>query len=337
MTVYILGAGASVHAKYPLTNELGSRLIDWAAGPGVNEMCRVHLQELFEIYGDLRELEKILTDFDNESPDSKLRSYSREHRGRLRTYFTISIAEYFRTLRLNRAPLYDRFVREKLRAGDVVISFNYDVACELALRRAGLWEMSDGYGFSLDVPCFTKKSDITMLKLHGSTNWLELIFNGEVGIFQVSDNSLGPRPVIASGEFEFFGYPEGYRDPRGLRLGAASPAIIIPTQHKRFYTPTSFGRELETFWTDLWQEAERAINSAERIVVIGYSMPLADERAATLLLGNPNHALDVDVYSGSSTMAIRARFANAGYSRVYTSGISTFQDFLSTGEEVKTV
>lgn len=60
-------------------------------------------------------------------------------------------------------------------------------------------------------------------------------------------------------------------------------------------------------------QAARALNSSTKIVIIGYGMPTADERARDLLLGHSNPDADILVFSGSRTGAIREEFRKWGF------------------------
>jgi hypothetical protein len=327
MTTYIFGAGASRAAGYPLANELGNRLRDWAEQPTAHEMCRYSIRELFDIYGDLSNLEQVLSELDEPRPGSRVEAYSPEMRGRLRLYLRVAIAELFRILERGPAPLYERLAREKARAGDVIVTFNYDVACERELKRAGLWEISDGYGFSLNSEAIPP-SWVRVLKLHGSTNWLESAFAGNTGFFQAGPNAFGSRPVIPKGALEFFGYPSEFHDTEASRIFGAIPAMIMPTLNKRFYEQTSGGRELESFWEGLWDQAERALKSSEEIVIVGYSMGAADQKARNLLLGGPDRRARVGVFCGASTNSISSEFVARDYSNLYSFGEHLFEDYL---------
>ncbi len=55
--------------------------------------------------------------------------------------------------------------------------------------------------------------------------------------------------------------------------------MIMPALPKAFYFQTTFGQEWNGFWNGLWQSAESVAESAGDLVVIGYSLPIADERA----------------------------------------------------------
>lgn len=327
MTTYILGAGASRAAGYPLANELGKWLRDWADLPTAHPMCRDSIRELFNIYRDLSNLEQVLTELDEPRPGSRAAAHSREMRGRLRLYLRVAVSELFRTLEREPAPLYERLAREKAHPDDVIVTFNYDVACERELKRAGLWEISDGYGFSLNSQAIPRSS-VSVLKLHGSANWLESAFGGNTGFFQSGPNAFGSRPVIPKWVLEFFGYPSEIRDPEASRIHAAIPAMIMPTLNKRFYEQTSGGRELESFWDDLWGQAEHALKSSDEMVIIGYSMGAADEKARNLLLNTPDRHAHVGIFCGASTNSISTEFAARGYLNLYSFGEHLFEDYL---------
>jgi hypothetical protein len=60
------------------------------------------------------------------------------------------------------------FVLIKLLSG--LVTFNYDDSLERELSRAGVWDVSRGYGFPLGAEDTPSKT--LLLKLHGSMNWL---------------------------------------------------------------------------------------------------------------------------------------------------------------------
>ena len=79
---------------------------------------------------------------------------------------------------------YHRRLANWLAPGDVVISFNYDLLIDRALRETGRWLPEDGYRLSFHKIGSRKgkdmewrdpsdsRSDVSLLKLHGSLNWL---------------------------------------------------------------------------------------------------------------------------------------------------------------------
>ncbi len=106
--------------------------------------------------------------------------------------------------------------------------------------------------------------------------------------------------------------------------------MIMPTLHKRFYVPITGGsREWEPFWDDIWSQAEQALQSSAKIVIVGYSMPTADERAIELLLKHSNPDAEILVFSGSRTNAICEDFRKSGFQTVISFGQGYFADYLN--------
>jgi hypothetical protein len=337
MTTYVLGAGASHHAGYPLANRLGDALVRWLVEhcSPVNDMYGANIKALHELYGGLDDMDRIMTELDDCPPGSRAEAMDAVDRREAKKNIRIMIPEFFRALQTKPAPLYERLALERIKAGDVVITFNYDVSCERELRRAGLWEISDGYGFNLEIDAITSSRE-RLLKLHGSANWLEVAFGGMTGFFQGPPNAFGNRPVIFPGEFAFLGYPAECRDPLTPPGSAgAFPAIIVPGLNKHFYERTSAGRELEAFWESLWINAENALMFSDRIVMIGYSMPTGDIRARRLVLEKSNRDALVEIYCGPSTKSISETFASKGFRRIQTSGNSYFEDHLRSSTRVE--
>jgi hypothetical protein len=134
---------------------------------------------------------------------------------------------------------------------DTVITFNYDMLVEKALRNLsvpfhyGFKKYAPDFDDSFVVPKGPRTESVPVLKLHGSVNWA------------VSDKGLG-----------IYG---DYTDVRKLPL--AGPMLVPPTWNK------SIGPAL----SDVWDSAVGALRTATRIVVIGYSIPVNDNDFKYLL------------------------------------------------------
>jgi hypothetical protein len=180
VTTFVLGAGASFHAGYPLARDLGNCLYAWVRGnvPS-NDFWRGCIEELHEAYGGLGNIESILTDLDERPQGSPAETLG--SRGNVRGAVRFFIPAMFKSLREKRAVFYERLVAERVRAGDVVLTFNYDLALERELRKGSLWEINDGYGFSLGLEA--PRSGVKVLKLHGSTNWVGPAVRRNDGLF----------------------------------------------------------------------------------------------------------------------------------------------------------
>jgi hypothetical protein len=175
MAVYVLGAGSSAHAKYPLAAALGKSLAAWIETLGPEHRYQFRLNQVVDAYGALDDFEAILADLmTSGSASAAIPSIDRAY---LIDDLKEAIREYFDTIRTEQALLYD-LLAQRLRPGDVVLTFNYDLGIERSLSRAGLWELGTGYGFQIDG---YSRSAIQVLKLHGSTNWRAFLFGGRTG------------------------------------------------------------------------------------------------------------------------------------------------------------
>jgi hypothetical protein len=152
-----------------------------------------------------------------------------------------------------KSPLLERFV-EQLRPGDIIITFNWDSLIERAL-------------LALDRPfdLMERKRDcVTVLKLHGSLSWV-LVPDG----IRIADpsavNWLSDR-VCRTKNHTYYDVWDSLEQ---------SPFIVPPVISKR--------PPITPFLHDIWREAFAALIEAERIVVIGYSLPTEDLQARTLL------------------------------------------------------
>ncbi len=325
MRVFVLGAGASLHAGYPLAAEMGNCLAAWIDTLPPEHQYRSCLEQISELYGGLANFESILADLMTAAPGSRAASL-----GVTRPYLLSDLKEalrdHFDSIRSAPAPLYDKLARV-LRQGDLVITFNYDLGVERALRAAELWNIKTGYGFSIESG---DPSQVEVLKLHGSTNWRALLFGGMTGFFAGGGNSLGHRPVLLfRHDLEYLGYSD-FVDPRCGHLDSAASlsAIIMPALPKTFYFATTFGEEWKDFWDGLWWRAERAIESADELAVIGYSLPIADERARGMLLGSANKSVRLSICCGKATGSLEQEFREHGFTNIQ-SGAATFDDFLA--------
>jgi hypothetical protein len=335
MTTYVFGAGASVHAGYPLARNLGTSLREWLARNKLpNPAWADCINELHRLYGELQNFEQILTDLMECPSGSPVSHLKKSERSFFLQAMEVCIPEFFNDVRRGPTLLYERLVREKIRPGDVVVTFNYDVAIERELKRAGLWEISDGYGFLVET-AELPPSQVAVLKLHGSTNWLDVPFEGMTGTSQFNGPPLGDRPRIRGPrEFEALGYPPGVTDFRWPTSGpfGGQPAVILPGLKKTFFKQSSYGKEREEFWDSLWDQATTALQTSERLVVIGYCFPKADERARHMIFNEANRKAQISLYCGRGSDTICEQFRASGLQHVECQGNARFEEFLGVSQ-----
>jgi hypothetical protein len=310
-----------VHVGYPLIKDLGPKLIRWAAdNPAPRNYPYWPDPDELKKYGPLDDIEEIVTRLERSERTGSILAGLRE-----------AVCAFFDSIRTNNASLYRQFASEVIQDGDVVITFNYDVSLDRELRKAKRWEISDGYGFDLEIPNMPK-SGTTLLKLHGSTNWMDSLFAGArpgKSSQGFGWDSRGLRPVVLPREFEFLGY-EGVTDPKFSGGGVdRSGSMILPSRNKRFYVSTSINpREREAFWSALWGQAEIALRNTGEVVIIGYSLRVADAEARRLLLRAINRGSLLTICCGQNTDGVGNEFVQGGFSQVCTDS-KRFEDWLA--------
>jgi len=160
-----------------------------------------------------------------------------------------------------------------LHGDDTIISFNYDLVPERAIKSVakrrkvpfGTWM----YGLGSD----GSKHDLPlMLKLHGSSNWR-------------MSKARDSNPIsVRTKSWDDLDESPGYRGHRGV--GTHFP-IFLPFWDKRIE---------EEPWLSLWQTAFRRLRSAESLLVWGYSLPLTDLKSRILFeIGMGDRAINLCV------------------------------------------
>lgn len=309
-TTYIFGAGASRHAGYPFANTMGKELLQWMKTP--------REQVYFDYPGNAEYLEQRFGD-DIEALMKGIQRAIRNHEHDFTMMVNFykpslvqAIREWFGEIhQRDQGNAYEVFASRIIKPGDCVITFNYDVSLDSHLRKAGKWSVGDGYGFSLEG--LPQDSQVKLLKLHGSINWLAVLFGGLTGgpFTFPSAGAFGTRPAISDGDLSALGY-ENVIDPMFPRMGApAVPPMILPTNRKQFFFQTNLGREWGTFWTRLWSIARKAVRTSDHVVICGYGFFPIDRRGCNLLLKGELPGA-VEVCSGSRTETIVAELRAHG-------------------------
>ncbi|MGO9272645.1 MAG: hypothetical protein ACLQOO_20825 [Terriglobia bacterium] len=324
MTVYVLGAGASRHAGYPLASQMATELFAWMRKFPADSIYPHIVEKLLNRFGSNPDIEDVITDL-QESVIKNLEDRYEYHQLReCRNRLVYASREWFRQIHTRPAPGYASFADGIVRLGDVVVTFNYDDSLESELRRAGKWDIHRGYGFPVGDG---GQSPTIVLKLHGSINWMVSMFEGKTSGTAIlgSGLPLGSGPLIPQPDLEYLGYDAipGHHFPDG----GAFPALIMPGRRKKFFFETSLGAEWTDFWDGLWSMATDALRTAEELVVCGYSLLPADERACDLILRVPKKDVPVTVVSGDQSDRIAEEFRQNGFSNVRSEQNQFFEDW----------
>lgn len=167
-----------------------------------------------------------------------------------------------------------------------LITFNYDLLVEQTLWKMGLWNPMDGYGkgiadyvegAKIDARDFPK-SQVSVIKLHGSLNWHTDWLN-----------KLEIRTTHPFTGTPLFEGMKGHGIQRARRYPLTSHAIL-PT----FMKGVRYRWEIQ-----LVKMASDAISSAQEVFILGYSLPEADTMASFIFTHVPNDAHITIVDSGA--------------------------------------
>lgn len=146
-----------------------------------------------------------------------------------------------------------------------VISFNYDIAADMALYRG---QMGPHYGIGSGPP--NCQNPIHLLKLHGSLNWATeknsskiypLHLHDYLNIFQLRTYNTRSDIQVPIGN-----HLVEYYSRNGIEVNP-EPVIVPPSWNKADYHHAL---------SDIWAAAAKHLSEAEYIFIIGYSLPETD-------------------------------------------------------------
>lgn len=150
-------------------------------------------------------------------------------------------------------PVRD-FVRQNLRPGDTIITFNWDLTIERALEE---YPRDPGflYGYSND----RVENQFSLLKPHGSIDWFQ----------RKALRKLESEAEVGNLDSELCYYPKFDRADNS-DLARILPVIVPPVASKEF--------KFE-YLKRTWRFVFRAVSDAIELHIIGYSLPREDQFA----------------------------------------------------------
>ena len=169
--------------------------------------------------------------------------------------FATAIAALLRAAHKTHSCGYHTKILHPLHGSDAIITFNYDLVAERALKALHSSKVSFGpwlYGFESRPKAATMVP--TLFKLHGSMNWITAKGNAVFAVRQESWDDFDEKP--------------GYR-----ATGPAFP-ILLPFWDKKIE---------EEPWASIWRKAAHHLKKTENLLICGYSLPLTDIKAAEFI------------------------------------------------------
>jgi hypothetical protein len=267
--VLVLGAGFSraVSEAMPLTNQLGELALDVA---GLTNDPRAPRRRFTRSFSFENWMSLLAEDQPHLSEADNLANAAifAQLRQAINTVLTSAESNVFR----NPAPAWlDELLTVLHHRQATVVTLNYDTMVEAGVATLGLPGPNGGVISPRDIlqgmpplpnigmqfqnpiaPTFE------LLKLHGSLDWW------------AASRDLSGASLVWSGTLNRFGAPGVLtEDERHQHLSGREPFIIPPSAIKSAYYQYPHTREL-------WQTAFNALLGAERVSLVGYSLPAAD-------------------------------------------------------------
>lgn len=302
--VIIFGAGATKACGGPLTNEILTRAIttihidreDFLAT--LNDFLRDNFHEVQPgIYPSL----PLLISFIDTAIDrnhSLGPNWSREKLSRVRAaldYVIFAVLEYdLKTLQRNYyLELYQHIIG-KTGQFPTTISLNYDIIADNAISR---WSNDHGnpmksfpdYCCDITSPAYQdKKGTGRLLKLHGSLNWLYCpnCNRLDVGISESGKNSVKMLEELYI-ELKLEDRLSCHGRPCLSCGSEVEPVMISPTYFKDYRNPHI---------SRIWYEADQALRHADKVIIIGYSLPEDDLDVLYLLKRSMSHLDPINIH-----------------------------------------
>jgi hypothetical protein len=275
--VVILGAGFSraVSSLMPLSDELGTRSVEL-----LDKQGRLHTSRLE--FGRELTFETWLSLLSDDQPQLS-EAANRQNAAlyaRLRDTLAALLLEAQSTVLESAAPEWLYWLVSALhRERATVMTFNYDKVLEAAVEGHMLWDpinrrLVDSGDALWNLPplpnagarLFGPRCEtFRLLKLHGSLDW-----------WAVPGDTSGATLVREEPRGTFESPSEMTDEERQQQLPGRERFIIPPLSTKNTYYRNPLTREL-------WQQAYRALQTATRISIVGYSLPPADSVMSNML------------------------------------------------------
>jgi hypothetical protein len=335
--VFVLGAGASVEAGCPLLNDffriggglfatgkLGDFAEDWSVVEQVRNVlsrgssrATVDINNLESVFSavemmDTLGIEKMVLDLDGDQlkkhfvkgiagvlmaslkfpikakPEIPPRvTPEGDHISAAECNFDLGIPLGYASF----TNLLSRLLSSDAQYGITIVTFNYDIALEAALSIAGI-------AFSYGLPGVEKpESRVTILKLHGSVNWMspratdvEHIRSSLDADDTFKEDTALNRSLAWATMIQTFSVSEMLKIPKGeytirdtvtIPLSSYICDDIATTGYEDYLPlivpPAESKLESRRRMSALWFDAHNAMINAETFIISGYSMPPTDQ------------------------------------------------------------
>ncbi len=271
--MFVLGAGVSYHARFPLAWELLTQVYERLSAEERKQLVEA-IRYFYPYEASARKPDALVKQVKVEEFMSLLDMSNWFNERLPSTFFRppaiqalqVRLLQEISALMLqrqraaeeeNRVGYMDAFVA-KLRRTDTVVTFNWDVLLDRCLRHAN-WRPAFHPGQG------SGPRDILVLKLHGSIDW----YHGQ-------DLEMTSHPDVSRVQSQLYqvSYAALLDGTAPVRAGAA-PFVVPPT----FFKDVRGTNDLE----DIWKTAFERLQQADEIHFCGYRLPPEDMYARFVL------------------------------------------------------
>lgn len=302
--VFLLGAGASKSWGLPLTNELFPLALKGVPKREDRKLIRdfiryqyPHFHRRWNNYPPFEEFLSLVDVYlDFADVIKRGHSFSIEDVARIRKELLLAIPAVLHGARAKAAHSNVRKFAGLLRAGDAVVTFNWDLLVEEALD-----DLGNNWEYSL------REDAISILKPHGSLDWFD-----RKDVATIKEELLFPLNKKHKRILVF-------RRFRAPKIPPVVPVILPPVINKKIEY-----KELQAVWRDAWL----ALRHAAEIYVVGYSLPPEDMHARftirSAIRGNEkfeSHKLRIAVVNPDRNVYLRFARLVEGSVKYYESGL----------------
>lgn len=195
-------------------------------------------------------------------------------------YFSLRIQEHDFQMR-EYLDFFDTLRRYRTKEPTTIITTNWDTLIEGYCDRLGLkYNYGFYYPFTSDYSQTLTESRITLLKVHGSINWLRCLHCGGLSIY--------PDTKAAASLFS--------DDNKEIcHMCSYEGEMVSPSLQPEIITPTMLKSLSNQVYANIWSVAGRELKKATHITFIGYSFPLADFDFRYMLQKNVPENAEIDV------------------------------------------
>ena len=213
----------------------------------------IDLEDIFTIF------DKSLREYENWDDITYLELDKLRHS--LLRLFTYYFGTFIANFKKRKSKSYNGFIQYCVKNNASILTTNWDTVLEILFRKEKI-------DFHTQIEGDKIANNINMLKLHGSINWFKC---NRCGNYHVTQDAKIAKYLFDDTRQEECKICGAKANEKQILL---QPEIITPTMLKTLNNK---------IFREIWAEAASNLDNADKIIFIGYSLPLADFEVRYLL------------------------------------------------------